>query len=103
MVKSVSHHAPRYIENLRKSLSEKTELNLIEQAILEGPREALAWAASGLGQRIMRLGRRIHESAPNGDEHEAWGKGYEVGRAVARLEAEGVAGQGANVVLASLA
>lgn len=87
MTTSVSQHPSQYFAKLRNSLSGKYELNLIERAVVDGPRETLAWAVSGLGQRIMRLGRRIDESAPNGDEHEAWGKGFEVGRAVAHCDA----------------
>ena len=40
----------------------------------------LADTVSGLGQRIMRLGHRIDDSAFNGDEHAAWNAGAEIGR-----------------------
>lgn len=87
---SVSDGTQRYMQNLKRRLCEKDELNALERVIVFGPRERLAWTVSGVGQRIMRLGRRIDESAPNGDEHEAWSRGVEVGRMVARRESEPV-------------
>ncbi|WP_374969918.1 hypothetical protein [Terrabacter sp. BE26] len=49
-------------------------------------RTELALAISRVGQRIMRLGNRIDDCAYDGDEHEAWGKGFEIGRQLGRPE-----------------
>ncbi|TQM62937.1 5'-nucleotidase [Humibacillus xanthopallidus] len=49
------------------------------------PRIQLASAISDLGQSLMRLGNRIDDAAPNGDESEAFRAGYRTGyRAGAR-------------------
>jgi hypothetical protein len=49
---------------------------------IASPRLQLAQAVSDLGQRIMRLGNRIDDSASNGDESEAWSRGYARGRSL---------------------
>lgn len=50
------------------------------------PRVQLAHAVSDFGQRIMRLGNRIDDSASDGDEIAAWNQGLEIGRRMGRPE-----------------
>lgn len=78
MTLSVSTPTSRYIRTLRERM-ESDDLRPIEWWLVS-PRAELACALSNVGQRLMRLGNRIDDTAPNGDEHEAWNKGVEVGR-----------------------
>lgn len=80
MHKSVLQHG--LFDTARAKLSariESDDATRLEWWLAE-PRAELACAVSGLGQRIMRLGNRIDDSAFDGDEHKAWEAGAEIGR-----------------------
>ncbi|TQM62595.1 hypothetical protein FBY41_2632 [Humibacillus xanthopallidus] len=71
------------ITALRERVSERERSTALERWLL-WPRSELGFAVSGLGQRVMRLGNRLEDAAPDGDEDEAWNKGVEYGRRMRR-------------------
>lgn len=64
---------------LLRARIESDDATLLEWWLFS-PRLQLAWAVSEFGQKIMRLGNRIDNGAPNGNEDEAFNMGVRAGR-----------------------